>query len=167
MARDSYNGIDHDRRFVGAYQGVSSGTRKRWRPSARARPASPVSAPPTRLFSGPVNNFLSGTNGAIQLRVWICCQCSSVQFMPNNDLDFDGAAVLHLTNGSLIPPARIFFSSQGPNDIEVNCAVQRDRRADPGTNGIIAILGVEPAGIGLRRQPSTWPRPRYRHCSGT
>ena len=45
--------------------------------------------------------------------------CSSRPTLTN--LDFDGnAAVLHLTKSFADTPGEIFFSSQGPNDIEVS-----------------------------------------------
>ena len=90
-------------------------------------------------FSAPVNNFLSGTNGAIHFALDLL-SVFNVQFVPNNDLDFDGAAVLHLTNFA-DTPGEIFFSSQGPNDIEVSfsaTAVPTVEPAEPSPSWVSA-----------------------------
>ena len=98
-------------------------------------------------FTGPVNNFLSGTNGAIHFALDLL-SVFNVQFVPNNDLDFDGAAVLHLTNFA-DTPGEIFFSSQGPNDIEVSFSARPPCRP---LNLLASLFWV--VGLGLRRQPA-------------
>ena len=114
-------------------------------------------------FSGPVNNFLSGTNGAISFALDLL-SVFNVQFVPNNDLDFDGAAVLHLTNFA-DTPGEIFFSSQGSG------TTSRSRSARPPCRPLRARRhrdpGCRPVGVGLRRQPPAWPRPRYRRSGIT
>ena len=67
-----------------------------------------------------------------------------MQFVSANDLDFDGAAVLHLTNFA-DTPGEIFFSSQGPNDIEVSFSATAVPTVEPAG---IAILGVGLLGLG-------------------
>ena len=95
-----------------------------------------------------MNNFLSGTNGAIHFALDLL-SVFNVQFQANNDLDFDGAAVLHLTNFA-DTPGEIFFSSQGPNDIEVSFSATAVPTVEPAG---YRHPGCRPAGAGLRRQP--------------
>ena len=95
-------------------------------------------------FTGPVNNFLSGTNGAISFALDLL-SVFNVQFVSANDLDFDGNVVLHLT-GFADTPGEIFFSSQGPNDIEVSFSATAVPTPEPAG---IAILGVGLLGLGL------------------
>ena len=65
-------------------------------------------------------------------------------FSAVNDLDFDGNVVLHLTNFA-DTPGEIFFSSQGPNNIEVSFSATAVPTDEPAG---IAILGVGLLGLG-------------------
>ena len=138
---DSYNSTTVT--FLGAGQGVSSGSTGALATFGTCASCITGISTTYNPFSGPVNNFLSGTNGAIHFALDLL-SVFNVQFVPNNDLDFDGAAVLHLTNFA-DTPGEIFFSSQGPNDIEVSFSATAVPTVEPAG---IAILGVGLLGLG-------------------
>ena len=138
---DSYNSTTVT--FLGAGQGVSPGSTGALATFGTCASCITGISTTYNPFSGPVNNFLSGKNGAIHYALDLL-SLFNVQFVPNNDLDFDGAAVLHLTNFA-DTPGEIFFSSQGPNDIEVSFSATAVPTVEPAG---IAILGVGLLGLG-------------------
>ena len=77
-------------------------------------------------FAGPINNFLSGTNGAISFALDLL-SVFNVQFVSANDLDFDGNVVLHLTGFAGYPRRDLLLQ---PGSERHRGLVQRDRRAD-------------------------------------
>ena len=101
-------------------------------------------------FTGPVNNFLSGTNGAISFALDLL-SVFNVQFVSANDLDFDGNVVLHLS-GFADTPGEIFFSSQGPNDIEVSFSATAVPTVEPAGIAILGVVGLLGLGYVVNRR---------------
>lgn len=136
---DTYNATSVT--FIGS-QGVSSGTGSftAFGTCVSCITAKNITYSP---FVGPLDNFLAGTNGAKTFALDLL-SVFNVQFVPNNDLDFDSDAVLHLT-GFADTAGTLFFSSQGPNDIEVSFSATAVAAPEPAS---LALLGVGLLGLG-------------------
>ena len=140
---DSYNATSIT--FLNGDQGVSSGTGSfaTFGTCASCIVAQNITYNP---FVGPLANFLAGTNPATSVHFALDLDSVfNIQFVANNDLDFDGAAVLHLT-GFADTPGTIFFSSQGPNDIEVSFSATAVAAPEPASLG---LLGAGLLGLGM------------------
>jgi hypothetical protein len=137
---DTYNATSVT--FIGN-QGVSSGTGSfvAFGTCAACITAQNITYSP---FVGPLNNFLAGTNGGVSFALDLN-SVFNIQFVANNDLDFDSDAVLHLT-GFADTPGTLFFSSQGPNDIEVSFSATAVAAPEPAG---LAVLGVGLLGLGF------------------
>lgn len=137
---DTYNATSVT--FLGS-QGVSSGTGSfaAFGTCAGCITAQNITYNP---FVGPLNNFLAGTNAGLTFALDLN-SVFNIQFVANNDLDFDSDAVLHLT-GFADTPGTLFFSSQGPNDIEVSFSATAVAAPEPAS---LAVLGVGLLGLGF------------------
>lgn len=100
-------------------------------------------------FVGPLDAFLSGTNNGITFSLDLS-SVFNVAFSAGNSLDFDGNAVLHET-GFTDTPGEIFFSTQGPNTIEVSFSATALPVPEPAAFG---VLGAGLLGLGLVRRRS-------------
>lgn len=97
-------------------------------------------------FSGPLNSFLSGTNNGVTFSLDLA-SVFNVAFSPGNSLDFDGNATLHET-GFADTPGELFFSTQGPNNIEVSFSATAVSAPEPGS---LLLLGAGLIGLGAYR----------------
>ena len=140
---DSYNATSVT--FIGD-QGVTSGTGSftAFGTCAACIVAQNITYSP---FVGPLDSFLAGSNGAETFALDLL-SVFNVQFVPNNDLDFDANAVLHLTNFA-DTAGTLFFSSQGPNDIEVSFSATAVAAPEPAS---LAVLGIGLLGLGMVAQ---------------
>lgn len=104
-------------------------------------------------FVPPLDSFLSGTNNGIAFALDLD-SVFNVAFSPGNSLDFDGTAVLHET-GFADTPGEVFFSTQGPNSIEVSFSATAIPTPEPDTLGLLGV-GLFFLGLACHRRQSSW-----------
>lgn len=97
-------------------------------------------------FSGPLNGFLHGVNNGLTFALDLLT-VHNVDFIANDSLSFEGNAVLHLT-GESDTPGSIFFSTQGPEGIEVSFSATALPTPEPST---LLVLGASVIGLGAYR----------------